>query len=60
MVCFFNGVAREVVDLMGVKIKTTLNNFPDMKAKVESLNGRKVKVGVLTGEHRYLAAIHEY
>ena len=45
---------------MGVKIKTTLNNFPDMKAKVESLNGRKVKVGVLTGEHRYLAAIHEY
>lgn len=44
---------------MGVKIKTKLNKFPEMQARINDLNGKKIKVGV-TGEHAWLAAIHEY
>lgn len=45
---------------MGVNWKTTKNEFPSMIKTLESINGRKVKVGCLEGEHAWLAAIHEY
>ena len=45
---------------MGVKVKTTKDAFPKISATVEALNGKKVKVGVLTGENQWLAGIHEY
>lgn len=46
---------------MGVKWKTTKNNFPKMQAAVERLDGKKVSVGVLGGgEQSWLASIHEY
>ena len=45
---------------MGCKVKTTKNLIPEMQKTVESINGKKVQVGVLEGEHQWLAAIHEY
>ena len=45
---------------MGVKWKTTKNDFPKMQANIQGLNGKKVSVGVLGGEHAWLASIHEY
>lgn len=45
---------------MGVKFKTTKDEFPSMKKAVEALNGKKVSVGVLKGESQWLASIHEY
>lgn len=45
---------------MGVKVKTTKDDFPKLRASVEALDGKKVNVGVLTGEHQWLAGIHEY
>lgn len=45
---------------MGVKVKTVKNEFPKMKARLEDLDGNGVEVGVLKGEHAWLAAIHEY
>lgn len=46
---------------MGVKWKTTKNNFPKMQASIAQLNGKKVSVGVLGGgENAWLASIHEY
>lgn len=45
---------------MGAKIRTVKDEFPEMKKTVEALSGAKVRVGVLTGEHQWLAAIHEY
>ena len=46
---------------MGVTIKTLKNDFPKMEKELNSLNGKKVKVGVLGGgEQAWLAAIHEY
>ncbi len=44
---------------MGVKWKTTKNDFPKMQARLERLDGKKVSVGVL-GEQAWLASIHEY
>lgn len=44
---------------MGVKITTKTNKFPEMQARINNLNGRKIKVGV-TGENAWLASIHEY
>lgn len=46
---------------MGVKFKftTKLNKFPDMEASLRVIDGRKINVGV-TGEHAWLASIHEY
>lgn len=45
---------------MGAKIHTEKDLFPKMVKVASSLNGAKVKVGVLKGEHQWLAAIHEY
>lgn len=44
---------------MGVKWKTTKNDFPKMQARLERLDGKKVSAGVF-GEQAWLAAIHEY
>ena len=46
---------------MGVKWKTTKNDFPKMQANIKGLDGKKVSVGVLGGgEQSWLASIHEY
>lgn len=45
---------------MGVKVKVIKNQFPKMEASIEDLNGLKVNVGALEGEHAWLASIHEY
>lgn len=47
---------------MGVKIKVTTSKdeFPKMEKSISDLNGLKVNVGVLGGEHAWLASIHEY
>lgn len=46
---------------MGVKWKTTKNDFPKMERSIKQLNGKKVSVGVLGGgENSWLASIHEY
>lgn len=38
---------------MGVRWRTTINRFPEMVSNIEGLNGKKVKVGVLNGEHSW-------
>ena len=45
---------------MGVKVKTTKDEFPEMQRTANVLAGKKVKVGVFGGEHEWLASIHEY
>lgn len=46
---------------MGVKWKTTKDNFPKVQANIKALDGKKVSVGVLGGgEQSWLASIHEY
>lgn len=45
---------------MGVKHKTIKNEFPSMKKRLDGINGEAVEVGVLQGEHAWLASIHEY
>lgn len=45
---------------MGIKVKTVKNKFPKMTASIEELNGMKINVGALEGEHAWLASIHEY
>ena len=45
---------------MGVKYKTTINKLPKVMSSIKTLNGRKVHVGALEGEHAWLAGIHEY
>lgn len=47
---------------MGIKGKCTTkkNGFPDMIANLKAVNGAGVEVGVLKGEHAWLAPIHEY
>ena len=42
------------------KATTKKNGFPDMIANLKAVNGSGVEVGVLKGEHKWLAAIHEY
>jgi hypothetical protein len=44
---------------MGVRWRTTRNDFPNMQARLERIDGKKVSVGVL-GEQAWLASIHEY
>lgn len=44
---------------MAVKIKTVKNDFPKMEAQLQIINGKNINVGV-TGEHAWLAGIHEY
>ena len=45
---------------MGVKFKKEKDDFPKMTRTTRVLDGTAVNVGVLTGEHQWLAAIHEY
>lgn len=45
---------------MGVKHTTKKNDLHDMRKQLELINGTGVEVGVLKGEHAWLAAIHEY
>ncbi len=45
---------------MGVKYKTEVNKLPEVAKTLQMLNGKKVKVGALKGEHARLAGIHEY
>lgn len=45
---------------MAVKIHTEKDDLPKMLKAAQAINGRKVNVGVFTGEHAWLAAIHEY
>lgn len=45
---------------MGAKRKTIKNDFPKVKKQLAILDGTGVEVGVLNGEHAWLAAIHEY
>lgn len=45
---------------MGVSHKTTKNGFPEMQKQLKLATGGAVEVGVLKGEHAWLAAIHEY
>lgn len=47
---------------MGVKAKykTKGDGFPSMKRRLDAINGTSVEVGVLQGEHAWLASIHEY
>ena len=44
----------------GIKIKTVKDKIPEMIKTFESLNGKKVQVGVFDGENAWLARIHEY
>ena len=47
---------------MGMKVTYTSkkDGFPGMKKRLEAVNGQAIEVGVLKGEHAWLAAIHEY
>lgn len=45
---------------MAVKHTTKKNDYPSMRKELQLLNGTGVEVGVLKGEHAWLAAIHEY
>ena len=45
---------------MGVKWKTTKDDFPKVSAAAKAIGNGKVKVGALNGSNAYLAAIHEY
>ena len=45
---------------MGYSHKTVKNDFPEMKKRIELLNGEGIEVGVLKGESKWLASIHEY
>lgn len=45
---------------MGVKHKTIRNDFPKMQKEIELADGTAVEVGVLKGESKWLASIHEY
>lgn len=45
---------------MKIKWKTTKNEFPRITATINTLNNKKIQVGVFDGEHAWLAGIHEY
>lgn len=47
---------------MGMKVKYTSkgDGFKKMMKELKMLNGSGVEVGVLQGEHKWLAGIHEY
>ena len=47
-------VTSEVVQIMGVKWKTTKNVFPKVVDTAETISGRKVQVGALTGNNAWL------
>lgn len=45
---------------MAVKFKTVVDLTDDIAKAASSLSGKKVSVGVMSGEHQWLAGIHEY
>ena len=45
---------------MGFSCKTKFDHTDKMRKAAKSLDGVKVYAGVLTGEHQWLAGIHEY
>lgn len=45
---------------MGIKYSVKINKLPELSATIKTLNGKKVHVGALQGEHAWLAGIHEY
>lgn len=45
---------------MGIKYSVKINKLPEVAATIKTLNGKKVHVGALQGEHAWLAGIHEY
>lgn len=45
---------------MGFKMKTKVDLTKQMEKAAKKLDGTNVNVGVLTGEHQWLAGIHEY
>lgn len=45
---------------MAVKFKTVVDLTKDIAKAANGINGKNVNVGVLTGEHQWLAGIHEY
>lgn len=45
---------------MGIQMKNKKDMTGKMQATAKALNGTKINVGVLEGEHQWLAAIHEY
>lgn len=45
---------------MGVKHVVKTNRIKGLSASMQQLNGRSVEVGVFTGEHAWLAHIHEF
>ena len=45
---------------MDVKYKVKVNKLPNVSQTLETLNGRKVEIGAIQGDHAWLAGIHEY
>lgn len=45
---------------LNVKYATKRDGLREMKERLENINGSAVEVGVLKGEHKWIAAIHEY
>lgn len=45
---------------MGVRVRTTVDLTKKMEKACRELNGKKIQVGVIEGEHQWLAGIHEY
>lgn len=45
---------------MSVKYKTKVDKMTKVITTMEKMNGKKVHVGALQGEHAWLAGIHEY
>lgn len=45
---------------VGFKHTTKKNEFPSMIKRIDGINGGAIEVGVLRGEHAWLASIHEY
>ncbi|MCD7958474.1 MAG: hypothetical protein LUF89_02875 [Ruminococcus sp.] len=45
---------------MQVKVEAKQNPLKQMRQQAKKLDGKEVAVGALTGEHAWLAGIHEY
>lgn len=47
-------------DVMKVKYTTKMDNLTRIATQLQGMNGKKVEIGALQGEHAWLAGIHEY
>ena len=43
-----------------MKWNTKVNKIPSIMETMKEINGKRIQVGVLEGEHQWLAGIHEY